>query len=92
MKIVKSQNKEIIINAKDIFHIIIDNAIDEDGDATGNLDIDVYFDVHPDSHSWTIASYSSMDDAIRNLDKLAKFLASDNSAGLYEMPKDSNDF
>jgi len=67
-------------------HIIIAAAEDEDGDATGYMDIDVLFgEFHDDSYSRTIATHRTTEEAVRSMDKLAAFLSSGSSSGVHEM-------
>jgi len=92
MKFIKSQDKHELINAKDVFNISITDSLDEDDDGNDFSDIDVFFDANEDSIVRTIATYRKLDVAVSNLDKLANFLTSGSASGLYEMPKDPNDF
>ncbi|MCL2388011.1 MAG: hypothetical protein FWC89_10760 [Defluviitaleaceae bacterium] len=86
MKLIRSQDKLMVINAAQIFHIDIEDAVDEDGDDTGEVDIDVHFDSLEDSWMQTIATYPTTDEAIRNLDRLVDFLGSSTAFGVYQMP------
>ena len=86
MKLIRSQNKLSVINAKYIHYIDIEDQVDENGIDTGNVDIDIYFDSKEDSWMQTVATYGTTDECIRNLDRLANFLSSSTSSGLYDMP------
>jgi len=86
MKLIRSQDKLILINAQHVSHILIAAEEDDDGDTTGNMDIDVFLgDFHDDSYSRTIATHRTTEECVRSLDKLAAFLSSSNSSGVYEM-------
>ncbi|MCL2400686.1 MAG: hypothetical protein FWC91_13200 [Defluviitaleaceae bacterium] len=86
MKLIKSQNKLSIMNAKHIYYIDIADEVDEHGKLTGNSDIDVYFDSAEDSWMQTIGTYRTAHECIQHLDRLASFLSSDSCSGMYEMP------
>ena len=86
MKLIKSQNKLAIVNAKYIHRIDIEDGVDEKGKTTNHMDIDIYFDSHENSWMQTIATYRTTEESIHNLNKLADFLSSSNDSGLYEMP------
>ena len=86
MKIIRSQNKLSLVNAKHIFHIEAEDEVDENDLETGNIDIAIHFDAHGDSFKHTVATYSTTEECIQNLDKLAVFLSSDEISGLFNMP------
>ena len=86
MKLIRSQDKLIVINAAYIHHIHISDEVDEYGDSTGKSEIDIYFDATEDGRIQTIATYRTEDECIRNLDRLAAFLSSNSGSGLHEMP------
>jgi len=86
MKLIRSKDKLSVFNAAHIHNINILDEVDENGRETGNVDIDVYLCPSEDSVIHTIATYRSEDECIRNLDRLAAFLSSSSSSGLYEMP------
>jgi len=86
MKLIRSQDKLSIINAKYIFQISVADTLDEDGDETGESDVDIYFDFHEESWTQTIATYRTQDECIRNLDRLVTFLSSSTPTGVFDMP------
>ena len=87
MKLIKSQNRLSVINSQYIYHIDIDEEVDNKGRITGNMDIDVYYDYHENSLMKTIATYSTEEECIRNFEKLVDFLGSDSNSGVFEMPQ-----
>jgi len=86
MKLIRSQDKLVLINAQHLSQILIADAEDEDGDATGFMDIDAFLgDFHDDSYSRTIATHRTTEECVRSLDRLAAFLSSSSSSGVHEM-------
>jgi len=87
MKLIKSQNRMSVINTRKICHVDVDEAVDNKGRATGNMDIDVHYDYHENSVAQTIATYSTEEECVRNFEKLVDFLGSDKNSGVFEMPQ-----
>jgi len=85
MKFIKSQDKQTIVNANKISYISIYKELDDDDEETGNEEIALFLSANSDDTYCSMGSYRTLDEAIRNLDKLVTFLSSSNTSGLHEI-------
>jgi len=89
MKIIRSQDKLQAVNAEQIRFIDIIEHVDDDGEETGEMDIDIYLNVgrNKDSYFETLATYNTEAECVFHLNKLVDFLGSSATYGVYDMPK-----
>jgi len=85
MKLIKSQNKQFIVSARHISLIEVGEQTDRCGSGTGDVDIDVHLGNESGDDVYTIATYRTKDEALRQMDRLATFLSSNANHGLHEM-------
>ncbi|MCL2415341.1 MAG: hypothetical protein FWD01_00875 [Defluviitaleaceae bacterium] len=84
MKLIRSQDKINVVNAKYIFHIYIrEESISK---RNSEFDIRIFYSGGDKGVVKTIATYRKADEAIRQLENLAIFLSSNGNSGLHQMP------